>query len=229
MDALADSLGLTPVDVRAAERLHHSSGLRRQVELRRWRTVPGAWDHTVQNRWRYYAERFAGFSVGRYTYGCERWALSGAALSRVGAFCSIARDVAIAGVDHPTNLVTTSPILYLPSRGFVDRDRQAELLPSRNAPVSIGNDVWLGEGVRVLRGVTIGDGAVAAAGAVVTKDVEPYGIVAGVPARPVRYRVEDADVRSALQRIRWWEWPDEQIRARLPYFEDPVAFVQQFS
>ena len=82
----------------------------------------------------------------------------------------------------------------------------------------IGHDVWIGHGVIVLPGVTVGNGAVRAAGAVVTKDVAPYTIVGGVPAKPIRARFSQAVVER-LQRIAWWDWPFELIMQRLGDFQ----------
>lgn len=97
----------------------------------------------------------------------------------------------------------------------------------KNPPVNIGNDVWIGQNVIILPGVTIHDGAVCAAGAVVTHDVPPYTIVGGVPAKPIRKRYSD-DVIEKLLSIRWWDWTDEKIRENIEYFYQPEKFVEKF-
>lgn len=138
-------------------------------------------------------------SIGRWSYVEPYTFINGA---KIGAFCAIGRNVAIGGFQHPYAYPTISPKLY---RSILEE--RYDDPPHR---VSIGNDVWIGEKAIVLGGV-IGDGAVIAAGAVVTKDVEPYSIVAGVPAQEIRRRFDDEAVKALLS-IRWWEWSDEEIR-----------------
>ena len=143
--------------------------------------------------------------IGRYTF------MRGGSLSaNVGAFCSIATDVHIGDGEHPTTWLSSHPFQYGKS-GFESwhqmEDFKAQRLPAsigKLAP-AIGNDVWIGAGVTILRGVKIGDGAVIAAGAVVTKDVAPYSIVGGVPAKHIKYRFSP-EVIARLQRLRWWEF-----------------------
>jgi hypothetical protein len=93
----------------------------------------------------------------------------------------------------------------------------------------VSNDVWIGHAAIVLPGVTVGDGAVLAAGAVVTRDVAPYTIVGGVPARQIRERF-NRDIAAQLARIAWWDWPFETIMARLPEFQstDIEAFCARW-
>jgi hypothetical protein len=99
----------------------------------------------------------------------------------------------------------------------------------RSDKVTIGNDVWIGHGVLVLPGVKVDDGAVLAGGAVVTRDVAPYSIVGGVPARPIRDRFP-ADIAARLVRIAWWDWPFDLIMERLADFQstDIVAFCDRW-
>jgi acetyltransferase-like isoleucine patch superfamily enzyme len=91
----------------------------------------------------------------------------------------------------------------------------------------VGNDVWTTENCLIMSGVKIGDGAIVAAGAVVTKDVPPYAIVGGNPAKLIRYRFSDEQI-AALLEIRWWDWPEDQVRAAVPYLEseDIDAFIE---
>jgi acetyltransferase-like isoleucine patch superfamily enzyme len=95
-----------------------------------------------------------------------------------------------------------------------------EELTSRG-PITIGHDVWIGRRAMIMSGVTIGNGAVIGAGAVVTRDVAPYSIVGGVPAKLIRFRFEQPTI-DALQRIRWWDWPDDDIRSRVDLFDLPA-------
>ncbi len=129
---------------------------------------------------------------------------------RLGRYCSLARDVRVMGPQHPITRFTTSPVTYLPRWGsFAQSEfggewntrRFQEMPPS---PV-LGNDVWIGENVLLKGGITIGDGACVAAHAVVSKDVPPYAIVGGVPARIIRYRFSEAVV-ARLLRLKWWEY-----------------------
>ena len=96
-----------------------------------------------------------------------------------------------------------------------------------NEPVVIGNDVWIGANAIILPGVRIGDGAIIAAGAVVTKDVIPCSVVGGVPARFIRYRYEK-EIIDGLMRIKWWNWPHEKIMNNIELFYSPKEFVKQF-
>jgi acetyltransferase-like isoleucine patch superfamily enzyme len=125
----------------------------------------------------------------------------------IGSYCSIAEDVQfLVGGNHHPEWVSTFPfraVFGLPGE-FEDGQ------PASRGPITIGNDVWIGLGALILSGVTIGDGAVVAAGALVTKDVRPYAIVGGNPAREIRRRFGDEQVEALLE-ARWWEWPEEEL------------------
>lgn len=138
--------------------------------------------------------------------------------SRIGKFCSIAAQVRINPGNHPLWRAALHHFTY--------RSRSYELHPEddqeffdwrRSHPVVLGDDVWIGHGAVILPGVKIGTGAVVGAGAVVTKDVRPFTIVAGVPAKTLRRRVP-LEVERALMRIRWWDWPREKLAASLEDF-----------
>lgn len=173
---------------------------------------------------------FLDVPVGRLSYGFRRLKaphLRG--IKSIGRFCSIASDVSVAGVHHPLEWVSTNPFLYLVERGFVPRGfKPPNLLKQRNGGIEIQSDVWIGEGARLLRPVVLGHGCVVAAGAVVTKDVPPYAIVAGVPARIVRYRIPEELIPRMLS-IAWWDWELDVIRRNVTDFYDPVAFIERFS
>lgn len=94
-----------------------------------------------------------------------------------------------------------------------------------NQSIIVGNDVWIGANVVLLPGVYIGNGAIIAAGAVVTHDIEPYSIVGGVPAKKIRYRFEH-DVIEKLQEIQWWNWDVEKIEDNIEMFYQPEIFLK---
>ncbi|TPK87539.1 CatB-related O-acetyltransferase [Mesorhizobium sp. B2-4-13] len=120
--------------------------------------------------------------------------------------------------NHPTNLVSTSPFEF-----STREDANGHL--SVGGPTDIGNDVWIGFRAIIMPGITIGGGAVVGAGSIVTKDVAPYAIVAGNPARFIRNRFADDQIASLLA-IRWWEWSDEKIKAEQPRMFGPIdAFI----
>ena len=147
-------------------------------------------------------------TIGRHTYGgpvIPQFAGS-AVTVEIGSFCSIAANVMIlTGGGHSPDWVSTWPI-----REVFGLPEQYEHHPVYKGPVVIGNDVWLGRDSLIFDGVTIGDGAVIGARAVVTKDVRPYAIVGGVPAKEIRRRFTDEQI-DALQEIAWWDWPEEKI------------------
>lgn len=133
----------------------------------------------------------------------------------IGKFCSISWNVSIGGANHDYRCVTTHAFLYADEFGFLDGKEPA--YDRFQDKCVIGNDVWIGCGATVCRGVTIGDGAVIAAGAVVTHDVAPYTIVAGVPARPIKKRFDEETIRL-LRKSEWWNYPKEIIKENFGLF-----------
>lgn len=153
--------------------------------------------------------------MGRYSYVGSGTRITDTC---IGSFCSIGSRCGIGGGVHPTNMVSTSPV-FLQGRNILKKNF-ANISYEPSKPVSIGNDVWIGEGVCIVSGVTIGDGAVIGAHAVVTHDVKPYTIVAGVPARVIRKRFDD-NVIERLEGIKWWDWSEDLIAKYSDYFSDP--------
>lgn len=159
--------------------------------------------------------------MGRYSYcgyGCRITDCD------IGAFCSIADNVAIGGAEHPVDAVSTSPVFHA-GRNIFGRTFSTHPY-SRGRKTIIGNDVWIGLGAIVKTGVTIGDGAVIGAGSVVTKDVPPYAIWAGAPAREIRKRFDEQTVRALLE-LQWWDWPEERLAALGDAFHRPEDLLEQ--
>lgn len=151
--------------------------------------------------------------------------------SQIGKFVSIASHVRINPGNHPMERASQSHFTYRASAYFDgEADEPAFFNRRRERPVKIGNDVWVGHGAIILPGRNIGDGAVVAAGAVVTKDVEPYMIVAGNPARPIRPRFP-RDIAAQLQAIAWWDWSHADLHSRLSDFraENVAWFVEKYT
>jgi acetyltransferase-like isoleucine patch superfamily enzyme len=151
------------------------------------------------------------YSSESYNVTVHHW---GEGHVEIGAFCSIAKDVHIMlGGRHNSRAVSTYGFGY----GHTDVFRcPPPPLFTKNPNVIIGNDVWIGRWVTIMRGVTIGDGAIVAARSHVTRDVEPYTIVGGNPARFVHYRF-GGTVIDQLLKLKWWDLPDEQINELLPF------------
>ena len=155
------------------------------------------------------------FSIGAYSYGRPkvRFPNSGRALT-IGRYCSIADGVEILlGGDHRLDWITTYPFAAMGGL-WPDADAPRDYHASRG-DVVIGHDVWLGSGCMILSGVSVGHGAVVAARAVVTRDVPPYAVVAGNPARIVRRRFDEATV-AALLEAAWWDLPHAAVRDLVP-------------
>ncbi|WP_027525703.1 chloramphenicol acetyltransferase [Bradyrhizobium sp. Ec3.3] len=136
----------------------------------------------------------------------------------IGNFCSIAAMTRINPGNHPMHRASQSHFTYRASAYFPNESDEAEFFDwRRQHQVQIGHDVWIGHGAIVLPGRNIGTGAVVAGGAIVTKDVPAYTIVAGNPARIVRRRFSD-DIAGRLARLAWWNWDHEGLHAALPDF-----------
>jgi len=166
------------------------------------------------------------YPIGTHTYGKPKvvsWE-EGASL-KIGKYCSIGPEVTIfLGSEHRIDWVSTYPFPF-----FWEEARSIPGHPSTKGDVVIGNDVWSGFGVTVLSGVTVGDGAAVGARSVVTRDIPPYAIAAGNPARVIRYRFDEGTIRKLLE-IQWWHWPDEKVKenVRMICSDSIQSFITKF-
>jgi phosphonate metabolism protein (transferase hexapeptide repeat family) len=158
---------------------------------------------------------FAESTMGDYSYVVND---ANVIYTTIGKFCSIAAMTRINPGNHPMHRASQSHFTYRAAAYFDDAEDDEAFFDWRRAhAVTIGHDVWIGHGAIVLAGRSIGTGAVVAGGAVVTKDVAPYTIVAGNPARPVRRRFVE-EIANRLQNLAWWDWEHTRLRAALDDF-----------
>lgn len=135
--------------------------------------------------------------------------------TKIGKYCSISNYCTIGGGGHPINWVSTSPVFN--TGGSILHFRYTDLEYEPFCITIIGNDVWIGANSMIKGGITIGDGAVIGMGAVVTKNVGPYEIWAGNPARCIKKRFDDATI-TELCKTKWWDFSEEKIRNKSKYF-----------
>lgn len=166
----------------------------------------------------YSGTEFYDSSIGRHSYigynsevhSCD-----------IGAFCSIANGLIVGGADHPMNWLSTSPVFHDVGGGT---GKHLSRLPIPDVKrTTIGNDVWIGSRVIIMQGVNIGTGAIIGAGAVVTKDVPDYAIVAGVPAKVIKYRFDSKTIEHLLK-SKWWTLKDDEI-VRFAPFANEISVV----
>jgi virginiamycin A acetyltransferase len=157
--------------------------------------------------------KYADYSIGKFTYGqptIKKWNKDGESTLKIGKYCSIGEGVTILlGGEHKSNWVTTYPF-----DAFVSDFKDLPLNSSKGG-VTIGNDVWIGMNALILSGVCIGDGAVIGADAVVAKDIAPYSVVVGNPAKVIRKRFDDGTIEKLLK-IKWWDWDFQKVKASIP-------------
>ncbi|WP_158971740.1 LbetaH domain-containing protein [Chachezhania sediminis] len=171
--------------------------------------------------------RIAHSSVGDYSY-CDRFC--DIANAEIGKFANIASCVRIGATDHPLDRASLHHFLYRSASYWEDTPDDAAWFEKRRARrTAIGHDTWIGHNAQIKPDVTVGHGAVVAAGAVVTKNVDPYTIVAGLPAKPIRRR-QHADIAERLIALAWWDWPHDALHDALEDFRNMSveAFLEKY-
>lgn len=164
---------------------------------------------------------FINSSMARYSFcGYDCSILN----TEIGSFCSIGSNVKIGGVAHPVHFVSTSPVFLSHKDSIKAKFARHDYLPM--VKTTVGHDVWIGEGAFIKAGVRIGTGAVVGMGAVVTKDVPPYAIVGGNPARVIRYRFSDEMIQSLIATA-WWDKSDAELTLLGSCINDPEQFVKK--
>ena len=163
----------------------------------------------------FFLENSNAIEVGKWTYGTPQVQFAEPKSVKIGNFCSLGYGLQIIiGGDHRTDWVSTFPFVSFRDKGWPETP-DIPGHPKSKGHVIIGNDVWIGMEALILSGVAIGDGAVIGARSVVTKDVPPYAVAAGNPARIVKYRFDEITIKKLLA-IAWWNWPDEEIKKVIP-------------
>jgi phosphonate metabolism protein (transferase hexapeptide repeat family) len=165
--------------------------------------------------------------MGDYSYTAR---YADIAYSVLGKFVNVAAFTRLNPGEHPYHRASLHHFMYRSSYFWPDeQDEQAVFDWRRSRPVRVGHDTWIGHGAIVMKGVTIGDGAIIGAQSVVTKDVAPYAVVAGAPARFIKWR-HPRDIADRLQALAWWDWSHEEIRAALPDFRSlsAEAFLERY-
>lgn len=180
-----------------------------------------------------YALNQEKYNLGTGTYLGDGTVISNPEETTIGKFCSVSHQVYIGPTAHSLHYLTTHSFVSQEDNGTIDnviRVPKENLVRSEfetSKPVIIGNDVWIGLRAIIMAGVKIHDGAVVASGAVVTKDVPPYAIVAGVPARVIKYRFPQEVIQELLE-LRWWDFPKDFI-VTLPFsdVEKCISLLKQ--
>ena len=164
--------------------------------------------------------RFYRGKLGKYSYIGNNSFVSD---TDIGSFTSISTDCYIGGTSHPTDWVSTSPVFHKWENIMKKNFARTEFEIFKRT--TIGNDVWIGNRVMIKAGVKIADGAVIGMGSIVTKDIGPYEIWAGNPARLIRKRFDDETI-DAFEKMKWWEWNDNKIEEYADKFTVPSELIE---
>ncbi|HWA20419.1 MAG TPA: DapH/DapD/GlmU-related protein [Devosia sp.] len=157
----------------------------------------------------------ANSTLGDYSYCVENTQI---AYATIGKFANIAAHVRIYASRHPTELASLHHFTYRSSWYFDDaEDNKAFFQWRAEHDIAVGHDTWIGHGAVIMPGVSVGNGAIVGSNAVVTRDVPPYAIAVGVPARIIKMRFDDRTA-DRMERLAWWDWPHELLRERLADF-----------
>ncbi len=169
--------------------------------------------------------RVSHSTIGDYTYLMERVQTD---YTTIGRFGNVASDARLGPTNHPIDRPTAHHFTYRASMYGLGDDDEAIFDWRADQPVDVGHDVWIGHNATVLPGTSVGNGAVVAAGAVVVHDVDPYTIVAGVPAEAVGRRFDEATA-ARIEATAWWDWDHETLAARLEDFRDLELFLATYA
>lgn len=168
------------------------------------------------HRW---AKLKRGTKIDAFSYVSNNTVLDN---TSVGRFCSIADHCCIGFPTHNSQTLSSSPIFTIARNAAKTSWLKKDLADYESKNIVIGNDVWIASHALIMGGLTIGDGAIVAAGAVVTKDVPPYAIVGGVPAKIIKYRFP-RDVIERLLQVKWWDFPPEVLKDHIELFQkEPI-------
>jgi acetyltransferase-like isoleucine patch superfamily enzyme len=163
--------------------------------------------------------------IGSYSYVQSNSTITNAI---VGPYCAIASNVMIGLANHPTSMISISPVFYDNTQPLPNFFVREKLFSASVCQTIIGADVWIGHGALIKSGLEIGVGSVIGAGSVITKDVPPYTIVAGNPGRIIRDRFSD-ELRNSMINSRWWELDEEILIEFSSYFSDPQKFIDKIN
>lgn len=166
--------------------------------------------------------RVMNSTIGRYSYIQEDTDIY---LADIGPFCSIAANVTIGLQDHPMDFISTSPVFYDNKQPLPRFLVQGQDFLNDNQRTIIEADVWIGEGAKIRAGIKVGVGAVIGAGSIVTKDVAPYSIAAGIPCKTIKYRFPN-EIISMMQETAWWRFDEKKLKSLSPFFNDPISFIE---
>jgi len=169
--------------------------------------------------------KMKGSSIGRYSYVGNGTDVESA---DIGQFCSISDHCRIGMGGHTLSCLSTCPVFTQRVNGCQSQWVVRDAHSVKAKRTVLGNDVWVGSHVLINGGVTVGDGAVIGAGAVVVKDVPPYAIVGGVPAKVIRYRFPE-DIIAKLEELRWWNLPEEKLKEHISVFQNDKLTMEELN